>query len=44
MIMEYPIGHFAKRLTVISRSFNDTDSLIEGLAEAGGLIKATAEV
>ena len=44
MTMEYPIGHFAKRLTVISRSFNDSDSLIDELAQAGGLIKATAEV
>ena len=44
MTMEYPIGHFAKRLTVIGRSFNDTDSLVEELAAAGGLIKATAEV
>lgn len=44
MTMEYPLGHFAKRLTVISRSFNDSDSLIEELADTGGLIKATAEV
>lgn len=44
MTMEYPIGHFAKRLEVISRSFNDTDSLVEELSEAGGLIKANAEV
>lgn len=44
MTMEYPIGHFAKRLTVIMRTFNDTDSLVEELAQAGGLIKANAEV
>lgn len=44
MTMEYPIGHFAKRLTVIMRTFNDTDSLIEELAAAGGLIKPSAEV
>lgn len=44
MTMEYPIGHFAKRLEVIARSFNDTDSLVEELSAAGGLIKATDEV
>ncbi|WP_134323806.1 acyl-CoA dehydrogenase family protein [Cumulibacter soli] len=44
MTMEYPIGHFAKRLTVIARSFNDQDGLIEELASAGGLLAASAEV
>lgn len=44
MTMEYPIGHFAKRLTVIIRTFSDTDELVAELAAAGGLIKASAEV
>ncbi|WP_106848777.1 acyl-CoA dehydrogenase family protein [Blastococcus sp. Marseille-P5729] len=44
MTMEYPIGHYAKRLTVIMRTFNDSDALVEELAESGGLIKPSAEV
>ena len=42
MTMEYPIGHYAKRLTVISRTFDDADSLTVELAEIGGLIEPHA--
>ncbi|MGO2718657.1 MAG: acyl-CoA dehydrogenase family protein [Brevibacterium aurantiacum] len=42
MTMEYPIGHYAKRLTVISRTFDDADSLTAELAEIGGLIEPHA--
>ncbi|MDN6748382.1 MAG: acyl-CoA dehydrogenase family protein [Brevibacterium sp.] len=42
MTMEYPIGHYAKRLTVISRTFDDADSLTAELAEVGGLIEPHA--
>ncbi|GAA1548986.1 MULTISPECIES: acyl-CoA dehydrogenase family protein [Brevibacterium] len=42
MTMEYPIGHYAKRLTVISRTFDDADSLTAELAEIGGLIEPNA--
>ncbi|WP_153504446.1 acyl-CoA dehydrogenase family protein [Cumulibacter manganitolerans] len=44
MTMEYPIGHFAKRLTVLMRTFSDTDTRVEELAAAGGLIAPNAEV
>ena len=39
MTMEYPIGHYAKRLTVMTRTFDDADSLTAELAELGGLIE-----
>lgn len=42
MTMEYPIGHYAKRLTVISRTFDDADSLTAELTEIGGLIEPHA--
>lgn len=42
MTMEYPIGHYAKRLTVISRTFDDVDSLTAELGEIGGLIEPHA--
>ena len=42
MTMEYPIGHYAKRLTVITRTFDDADSLTAELAELGGLIEPHA--
>ncbi|WP_309132752.1 acyl-CoA dehydrogenase family protein [Brevibacterium sp.] len=42
MTMEYPIGHYAKRLTVISRTFDDADSLTAELAQLGGLIEPHA--
>lgn len=42
MTMEYPIGHYAKRLTVMTRTFDDADSLTAELAEIGGLIEPQA--
>ena len=42
MTMEYPIGHYAKRLTVIPRTFDDEDSLVAELAGLGGLIEPEA--
>ena len=42
MTMEYPIGHYAKRLTVMTRTFDDSDSLTAELAELGGLIEPHA--
>ena len=42
MTMEYPIGHYAKRLTVMARTFDDADSLTAELAELGGLIEPHA--
>ncbi|MFB9777439.1 acyl-CoA dehydrogenase family protein [Brevibacterium otitidis] len=42
MTMEYPIGHYAKRLTVIPRTFDEADALTAELAEMGGLIEARA--
>jgi alkylation response protein AidB-like acyl-CoA dehydrogenase len=42
MTAEYPVGHYLKRLTVISKTFADTDTLVEALAAAGGLV--TGEV
>lgn len=43
MTMEYPIGHYVKRLTVIPRSFGDIDGHIRALALAGGLISASVD-
>ncbi|WP_349829325.1 acyl-CoA dehydrogenase family protein [Brevibacterium litoralis] len=42
MTMEYPIGHYAKRLTVIPRTFDEYDALGLELAELGGLIEPKA--
>ncbi|MDP9117580.1 MAG: acyl-CoA dehydrogenase [Actinomycetota bacterium] len=38
MTMEYPVGHFVKRTTVIAKTFADTDALIESVGAGGGLI------
>lgn len=38
MTMEYPIGHYLKRLTVISRTFDDADTVVRELSALGGLI------
>ena len=35
--MEYQIGHFFKRLSMIEKAFGDTDFHLDRLAEAGGL-------
>lgn len=42
MTMEYPIGHYAKRLTVIPRTFDDVDTVSQELASLGGLIEPQA--
>ena len=38
--MEYAVGHYFKRMTMIERSFGDTDSHLAALARLGGLIAA----
>jgi alkylation response protein AidB-like acyl-CoA dehydrogenase len=40
MTMEYPVGHYLKRTTLIGKTFADTDLLIELLGESGGLVDA----
>jgi alkylation response protein AidB-like acyl-CoA dehydrogenase len=40
MTMEYPVGHYAKRVTVIAKTFADTDRLIDQVGAAGGLVPA----
>lgn len=42
MTMEYPIGHYAKRLTVIPRTFDSKEDVTRELAALGGLIKPEA--
>lgn len=42
MTMEYPVGHYLKRTTVIAKTFADTDLLIERVGADGGLITAPA--
>ena len=38
MTMEYPVGHYFKRSTVIGKTFADTSELIELVGADGGLI------
>lgn len=38
MTMEYAVGHYFKRLTMIDMMFGDADHHLERLAEAGGLM------
>ena len=38
--MEYAVGHHFKRMTMIERTFGDTDSHLAALARLGGLIPA----
>lgn len=38
MTMEYAVGHYFKRLTMIDLMFGDADHHLERLAEAGGLM------
>ena len=38
--MEYAVGHYFKRMTMIERSFGDTQSHLSALARLGGLIAA----
>jgi alkylation response protein AidB-like acyl-CoA dehydrogenase len=40
MTMEYPVGHYMKRTTVIAKTFADTDSLIDEVGSGGGLVPA----
>ncbi|MCW2494362.1 acyl-CoA dehydrogenase family protein [Jatrophihabitans sp.] len=40
MTMEYPVGHYVKRTTVIAKTFADTDTLVEIVGAGGGLITA----
>jgi alkylation response protein AidB-like acyl-CoA dehydrogenase len=42
MTMEYPVGHYLKRLTVITKTFADTAELLELLGAGGGLIQEPA--
>jgi alkylation response protein AidB-like acyl-CoA dehydrogenase len=37
MTMEYPLGHYARRTTVIAKTFADTDRLLAQVGEAGGI-------
>ncbi|MDQ2796854.1 MAG: acyl-CoA dehydrogenase family protein [Actinomycetota bacterium] len=39
MTMEYPVGHYVKRASVIAKTFADTDTLLESVGSGGGLIK-----
>lgn len=36
--MEYPVGHYLKRTTVIAKTFADTDRLVEEIGAGGGLV------
>jgi alkylation response protein AidB-like acyl-CoA dehydrogenase len=36
MTMEYPVGHYAKRVAVIAKTFADTDLLVAELGTSGG--------
>lgn len=38
--MEYSVGHYFKRMTMIERSFGDTQTHLSALARLGGLIAA----
>jgi alkylation response protein AidB-like acyl-CoA dehydrogenase len=38
MTMEYPVGHYLKRTTVIAKTFADADLLTELVGAAGGLV------
>jgi alkylation response protein AidB-like acyl-CoA dehydrogenase len=40
MTMEYPVGHYMKRTTVIAKTFADTDRLIDQVGSGGGLVAA----
>lgn len=40
MTMEYPVGHYLKRTTVIAKTFADTDRLVEQVGQGDGLIAA----
>jgi pimeloyl-CoA dehydrogenase small subunit len=40
MTMEYSVGHYFKRMTMIERGFGDTQTHLSALAQLGGLIAA----
>jgi alkylation response protein AidB-like acyl-CoA dehydrogenase len=40
MTMEYPVGHYVKRTSVIAKTFADIDTLVEQVGAGGGLIAA----
>jgi alkylation response protein AidB-like acyl-CoA dehydrogenase len=40
MTMEYPVGHYAKRVTVIAKTFADVDHLLAQVGADGGLVHA----
>ena len=40
MTMEYPVGHYLKRTTVIAKTFADVDLLTEQVGADGGLVRA----
>jgi alkylation response protein AidB-like acyl-CoA dehydrogenase len=40
MTMEYPVGHYLKRTTVIAKTFADVDRLTELIGAAGGIVPA----
>ena len=42
MTLEYSVGHYLKRLTMIDRQFGDIDFHLASLSDAGGLYDAAA--
>jgi alkylation response protein AidB-like acyl-CoA dehydrogenase len=40
MTMEYPVGHYAKRVTVIAKTFADLDTLLASVGTGEGLVHA----
>jgi alkylation response protein AidB-like acyl-CoA dehydrogenase len=38
LTMEYPVGHYFRRMSVITKTFADVDTLVESVGSAGGLI------
>jgi alkylation response protein AidB-like acyl-CoA dehydrogenase len=38
LTMEYPVGHYFRRMSVITKTFADVDTLVESVGAAGGLI------
>jgi alkylation response protein AidB-like acyl-CoA dehydrogenase len=38
MTMEYPVGHYFRRMSAIARTFADVDTLVQRVGSAGGLI------
>jgi alkylation response protein AidB-like acyl-CoA dehydrogenase len=38
MTMEYPVGHYLRRMTAVRKTVGDVDTLLSALADRGGLI------